>query len=1023
MPKCFSGSCFGCLTNSDCTSISTTPVCQNNVCAGCSSDSQCTGSTPYCGLSGACVSCKSNTDCKESTRPICTLEGVCSACSAPKNTCPNSLKCVPTGACVECAVSSTDCSGNTPICLNSVCVGCSIVGSSSTCAGLTVNSMTLAYCISKTGACVECTNATANGAAANSGCKATSATPICSSSNVCSACLSDKDCAGVNGAAGLFCDTNLDLNQGKCVACASSNHCTSETAPICSTALATLSTCVACTADTDCTSKSEALKKCNSLNGSCQVCLANSDCTSSSGITATSKTPICDKTSSTFKCRGCTLDSDCSGFSSSTPYCNSGTGQCVQCLPSHQNSQCTSVTAPICDSTSFTCRGCNTSVSISECTLSGLSVCASTGACVNCVTTSTDCSSNPLKPICVSNTCSACSKSSDCSVSNGFTLFPKYLCDTVSGDARKGACVNCVANNDCDSKSTLPICTDYACIGCEQDSNCTNLAGTNGAYCAVTGAQKGACVACNTNTNAGCAGATPICDSKTYTCRACTTNDCTTPGLNVCATFGSNKGMCVECEASSDCSPTSNTPICTLNNKCVACNQDTDCTSNNITSVYSQALKYCTTFAGSSKGSCVQCFASTQCHADSPSTPICNANQCAPCSTINPCTSLKPSVNCAITGSLLGSCFKCKTSMDCLNNLGALTATPVCSAAGTCVPCDLVVNTCSSLSLTPVCSSENTGKCVQCNKDTAATDCSYTPNTPICNEAHTCSACTTNAQCSAVPFTTTPVCKSGACVQCTQNSDCKTGPNLYCNIETNLCVACLTSNNCVNSPNLFCDTSSHTCRACKVSGDCSGMQPQCATSGLNSGKCVACTLNSQCKSETSPICSSTNVCVGCSDTNPCPLSTPNCFTAPGTSQGSCFTCSMNTTECYFSTGQSLSKTPLCSSSGLCVACNSTKNTCADVISSAPYCKIANESNVVIGPQCVTCNYDSDCSPYLNSTSSTPFCIDYTCESSLSSAANHSYSVNMQFKLAWKPTYADPTTDDYKALVAEYISFV
>ncbi len=568
MPKCFGGTCYGCLIDSDCTTSSgkiDTPVCQNNVCSGCSSDSQCSGSTPYCSYNGSCVSCKSNADCKESTRPICSSGGICSTCSK-FNTCPNSLKCVPTGACVasvhQCTVSS-DCSGNTPICMNRVCVGCTKIGTTTnTCAGL-VNK----YCIS-TGQCGQCTNLPN---APNTGCKPTSTTPICNSNYVCSACSSDNDCKRVVGAAGTYCATS-GINSGKCVACTSSSQC-ANSSPICS---ASLNICLKCFADSDCISRSASLKKC--ISGSCQGCLNNSDCTPTSlGTTATSTTPICDTVSASIPtCRACSLDSDCSGFKN-MPYCNAGTGQCVACN-TNTNAGCSGAT-PICDSITYTCRSCTPN----DCTTYDFTVCATQGSnqgtCVECETSS-DCSPTSNKPICIANKCVACTQDTDCtshSISSGSQAL-KY-CTTFAGSS-KGSCVQCFASTQCHSDSPqTPICNANQCFSCSQTNPCPDYAPN--CYTSLDDSNlQGSCFQCATSsecfTNTGLTTSkTPIC-SATGTCIGCnSTNDCSVISLaSSCKVIDTNTTgpQCVQCNYDNDCSSSlysiSTAPFC-FNNTCV----------------------------------------------------------------------------------------------------------------------------------------------------------------------------------------------------------------------------------------------------------------------------------------------------------------------------------------------------------------------------------------------------------------------------------------------------------------------
>jgi hypothetical protein len=104
-----------------------------------------------------------------------------------------------------------------------------------------------------------------------------------------------------------------------------------------------------------------------------------------------------------------------------------------------------------------------------------------------------------------------------------------------------------------------PICYGTTCTACNQvpnpDAACAALDTTH-AHCALTGPAAGTCVACLANADCASTPTTPVCDANSHTCRACTANsDCDSL---VCDTVfdpvfggGISRGMCVPTSAGS----------------------------------------------------------------------------------------------------------------------------------------------------------------------------------------------------------------------------------------------------------------------------------------------------------------------------------------------------------------------------------------------------------------------------------------------------------------------------------------
>lgn len=129
---------------------------------------------------------------------------------------------------------------------------------------------------------------------------------------------------------------------------------------------------------------------------------------------------------------------------------------------------------------------------------------------------------------------------------------PCGACDGGVCDVDSGACVQCVANTDCDT--TLPVCdTDtHTCVGCVMDSDCGTAAA---ARC-----DAGSCVACNDS--AQCVGidGTEVCaasgecvECTVLDASACSGNPCTAD--NTCSAYGTGLAVCEACDTDANCQP------------------------------------------------------------------------------------------------------------------------------------------------------------------------------------------------------------------------------------------------------------------------------------------------------------------------------------------------------------------------------------------------------------------------------------------------------------------------------------
>ncbi len=558
---CYSGTCYQCLSATDCTS-SSSAVCLNNECIACSSDSQCKANTAangdYC-LNDVCVVCSvatEKTDCSGNT-PFCDSTGSCASCSSSSVTSscvsPTS-KCLSKGSCGECVLSS-DCSSTTsPICENNVCVACSSntdcenkdsgfpkCKSDGSCQECLADDDCTDQCNTDTNVCVKCFPSGQNTYCISLG----ATTPICAASYAsCVACDDSNPCSSgshcVN--ANSVISNSLISNIGACVGCTQSTpHC-SGTKPVCSSA----NTCVACTTDAMCTGSGDpdnavtsgliALAYCQTATGAnqgaCVECTSHSHCSGG--------TPICLQ----YKCSPCTgtLCRLLGGFLSGYPVCATNTavqsslGSCFECTNANCLANFGSAT-PVCSSDAD-------------------------GTCVQCnsVSQANDCqySSNPktTTPICVSHTCTACSSNNQCASLNPQTP----VCNS-------GPCVQCLQNSDCSTNfPSYPYCNTVT------------------KTCVV-------CLNTPANINLGCSGNTPICDTTKlpfFACRPCQapnpstypSTDCSNPTA-YCAINGINQGKCVSCTDSTihciGSKHLTTTPVCSLNNICVPCSVINTC--------------------------------------------------------------------------------------------------------------------------------------------------------------------------------------------------------------------------------------------------------------------------------------------------------------------------------------------------------------------------------------------------------------------------------------------------------------
>ena len=405
---------------------------------------------------------------------------------------------------------------------------------------------------------------------------------------------------------------------------------------------------------------------------------------------------------------------------------------------------------------------------------------------------------------------------------------------------------------------------------------------------------SGTCVPCVVD--ADCSNAAAAQCSGSNTCVPCTdSNQCAHLSLTPHCTSTSG-GTCVECLLSSDC-PSETAAKCSSSNVCVPCTDSEQCT-------HFSETPFCSDPSG---GTCVECVNDADC----PTIALarCSSGTCATCTGNLECSRFSATPVCSNPAG--GTCVQCTVDSDCLSEAAAQ-----CSG-NVCVSCT-ASSQCTRFSATSYCSDPMGGTCVECNNDS---DCP-TAELARCSSG-TCTTCLANDQCTR--FSGTPVCSTpagGSCVQCAADSDCPTATAARC--LSNTCTTCTENSQCTH---LFstplCSITNGECVECLSISDCTGGKI-CSSSGV----CIDCTDSIQCTLDSSPFCNTTigecveclgdadclsatashcslngNTCVPCTDSSHCEhLTSTTICTMTGSSPGICTSrCVANCLQCLNST--------------------------------------------------------------------------------------------------------------------------
>jgi len=583
--------------------------------------------------------------------------------------------------------------------------------------------------------------------------------------------------------------------------------------------------CVQCRNNTDCPS----CQQCNA--GACQNVANNqdpkNDCPGAFGICAGNNcngAGACQFLTSTTSCRAsagvCDVQENCTGASYA---CGADTKMSA-------SYQCRGQTGP-CDNPS-NCDGTNNACPPNN-NRTGEKGNPSCGLCMGCFGTSATCqligSGNDNFNECNASwdTCdSSCTRSGPGPNCNGAGACGRQTGNIVAGNVCTGAglfsawttsiyCSNVGAS--CSGRNWVD--TFMSCTG----SGTCSSSGTNVTLTAND------TIHCGTCTVAGDCSSIPSADCSDTTHRRTYGQSCTgspgscsyPPTITACtgATPYCSSGTCVACLINSDCADDGNpctTELCNAAHACThpAGNAGTVCRASGGAC---DPLETCT-------------GASTSCPADI----ISNGNLCGTCQYCNgvskTCTNVAN--NADTYNSCTGNCDACDGSGNCKATAGSCTGNCIqCIGGGTTYNCAANAGSC-------------TGNCAQCTGGGTTYNCAA--NAGSCTGTSASCGCQGGGSLFACSICSTPsFCSSGACVGCTQNSDCN--DNNPCTVDT------CSLGSCSNVPG----NAGTICNAaipggCDVAETCTGLSATCPADvksplGTNcGGTCQSCDGNGFC---------------------------------------------------------------------------------------------------------------------------------------------------------------------------------
>lgn len=382
---------------------------------------------------------------------------------------------------------------------------------------------------------------------------------------------------------------------------------------------------------------------CDTSSEQCFTCLSDEDCASAGGADAStteSSDLACDLVTHT--CVACTDNSHCSG---TTPYCETGSQRCVECLSMEE---CTDQEKPACNQEAGECTA--TCTEDSQCVGATSRCLTSKSLCVECLGNG-DCSGGQQCNL-QSNQCVACVDNSACDA-------PAAICDT-----QNNVCVSCLESSTCTS-DYLGVCSEATnrCVQCTTSDQCTEA---GSARCNQASYD---CTSCNLDSQCDGIDGVSRCRDNDGRCVQCiANNDCSTwaPATGVCE-LGS--GSCVQCTDNAQCSE-ADKPRCDTNQwECAGCLVNNDC--DNV----DEAGPLCRV----GDGLCVSCLGKDNCNL--PTASRCNndTGTCAGCVASTDCEHLSGRQAC---NTAAAQCVECVDSGDCGGDR------PICDTGNnTCVEC------------------------------------------------------------------------------------------------------------------------------------------------------------------------------------------------------------------------------------------------------------------------------------------------------------------------------------------------
>ncbi len=771
-------------------------------------------------------------------------------------------------------------------------------------------------------------------------------------SDRCAACTQDPDC---DDAVACTVDTCLD---GDCVHASESQLCADDNifcngSEICDPLAGCVSVGDPCLA---------AGKLCDENSLSCQDCLIDAQC--HDGVACTDDTCVDGSCVSTTNDANCPDDClYCTGVESCDPLrgCVS-TGN--PCLGFGQ----------VCDEAGKICVDC---LADDEC---NDGIACTVDACVSqlCVSTADDqrCADDGL----FCNGTEFCAQDLGC-LSTGDPCAPGLLCDETAD-----LCGDCLADDDCNDGigCTVDTCAGGTCLFVPSNALCAD----DGLYCSGTEFCDVMfdCVA----SGDPCAFEGLICREDTDRCQVCATAADCDDGIG-CTTDSCSLGQCLHTPDSSLCPDDS--LFCTGDEYCAL---GAGCVSDGDPCLGSGRL------CAESVDQCVACQADGDCNDG----VACTRDDCVG----GFCIAVPLDTDCATDGVFCNGEEICDPVLGCQSEGDPCPATgKVCNEAGAiCADC-AIDNDCDD-GVTCTADSCPAGSCLHQPIDGNCVDygvycngaeicdlllgCGSTGDPCvavglICNEGgQSCDPCTVDGECDDGIDCTVDSCNTGTCLHSADDAICADG--VFCN-GTESCDpqnGCLSAGDPCPAAGLLCAEASTTCVECLVDGDCDD-SISCTIDHCVDRVCVIAAHDASCPDD-GLFCTGVNLCqteTGCKTSgDPCAAAGLLCDEAAS----ACMFC-IDDQDCDDQIACTLDSCPdgfcafapddsQCADDGSFCNGNEACDPSLGCISTGDPCLGTGKVCSELGPACVDCTLDPDCSDGIDCTDD--LCLGGTCTSSV-----------------------------------------